>query len=132
MKRAIAIALAVGLVAVAIPASAHQETEKDACTENKNDCQPKGNHAWCTGIRDWGAYLNDGSLSILDVTLSQSETYTGVYVHVPTGGSDDKESPSGILFMEFNGFSGLQTANWNCKDLGPSGPDTSHGDTVII
>lgn len=137
MNRFLVIGLAALLVGAAAPAVAHTETDWDACEKQKNPCTPTGTHAKCTGVRDWRDSTTQGTLSAFGVTIKQSGEEAGVYVHAaPDHGDSDPDVEGialpGVLWIEMNGFSGLQKANWECVGAQDAHGWDTHGDQVVL
>ncbi len=131
----VAIAIIIGL---AVPATmAHTEEREDACSEQHgNHCTPEGNHHACTGVRDWHQSSESDTRSIsIENTLHEVEAYIKTDWNFDQIGEELPLVTPGIIYIETNGFSGLQKSDWQCKshthDEGPS-EWIPHPDQVLL
>lgn len=140
MRKIIAIGLAVALAAMAAPVAAHTEDNPEACNEDKDPCNNRESHRACVGTRDWFDKGNQESLSMLGIQIAEEPEEIGVYIHAPPhpnendGGTLGLEQAPGVLWMETNGFSSLQKADWSCQSIEHEDKDewVEHPDRVII
>lgn len=141
MRKTMVIGLAIVLVAAATPVAAHTEAKDDACTGNTDPCTPQGNHEACKGTRDWFDQDGGSSLSMLGLHIAEDPQEVGAYLHLPphSDESADPEGPAGliqmpgVLWLETNGFSSLQKADWYCESVEHGSDEMlQHADQVIL
>lgn len=147
-KTVLIFSLAV-LVGLAVPATlAHTEDNPDACDDKQGkECIPQGNHDACTGTRDWRKSGQDGSDYMRVIQIEDSEDEISVYAkkNLIEEGDDEDESENGeenetllntpgLLYVETNGFSGLQKSDWQCTSPHHEDPEewVKHPDKVIL
>lgn len=143
MKRMIAFGLALVLVATGMPALAHQANYPGECDDRSGDgkCEQHDEvhpaHERCTGVRNH-MWTSDGSLVQKSVGLAVAqETQIKAYLHTSDGdgGGDGAQSlMPGVVWVETNGFSGLQRTGYECQSPAHENPNEwqTHADQVLI
>jgi hypothetical protein len=143
MKRMIAFALAVGLVTVAVPAVAHEAAYPGECDDRDRNwrCEDSDEespaHEKCTGVRNH-MWTDD---SVVEESLGFAVTGDAsvqAYVHSTDGGQGGGEGTDaltpGVIWIETNGFSGLQRSGYECTSQAHDNPGDwqDHSDKVLI
>lgn len=137
MRKTLVIATVVLVLGMAVPAAiAHTEERADACDQNRQPCQPTGNHNKCKGTRDW-LDADDPPGYLTGFTLAEEPETVGAYVHYTgsDGASEDGEvAQPGFFYVETNGFDGFQKSDWKCKSDAHehAGEWVEHPDQVIL
>lgn len=143
MKRTIAFVLAAALVTVGVPSLAHEAAYPSECDnpDGAGYCQSKeaqGNpaHEQCTGERNWMTADRE-NLARESIGIAGSEGGVVVYAYAPgdQAQQDATGAPMpGLLWVEDNGFSGMQRTDWRCKSHVHENADewTVHADKVLI
>lgn len=143
MKRMIAFSLALALVAAGAPALAHEANYPGECDERKGgdqceqDDSVKPAHDKCTGVRNH-MWTDDGSIVKESLGLALSEDASvSAYIHTDTddgGGEGAAALMPGIVWLETNGFSGLQRTGFECTSDGHDDPKEwqTHADKILI
>lgn len=142
MRKTVAIVSIAVLIGFAVPATlAHTEENPDACSEQKGkNCTPEGVHHACTGTRDWHKSGDDG-FSVRSINLGNSLYNVSAYVNMDplsSSGDDDEDegllSTPALLYLETNGFSGLQRSDWHCMSVHHDDANTweAHPDQVVL
>lgn len=123
MRKTVAIVGIALLVGFAVPATmAHTEENSDACSEQKGkNCTPEGVHHACVGTRDWHK-SGDDDVNVRSINIGNSLYNVSAYVNMnPLESGDDEDdgllSTPALLYLETNGFSGLQKSDWQCKSV---------------
>lgn len=144
MKRTIAIVLAAALMTVAVPVVAHEANYSSECENRTGSEECPGDrgrqpaHTQCTGPRDAMSSSNSDSLVRRSLGLAGAGNLSvTAYIHIT---DEDSQAPQpglstpGILWLETNGFSGLQDTDWKCKSPDHEDPSEweSHADKVLI
>lgn len=153
MKQGVALLLAVTLVTVGAPAIAHQAAYPSECDSRvgENRCQAQDGqppaHKACDGQRkqinsydhdDDSESQTEETREVLDRKLSLP-VGPGVDAYVQASGSTTQSQTTGtpmpgLIWIEDNGFSGLQRTDWKCLSndhANPNEPEV-HADTVLI
>ena len=143
MKRMIAFAAAVVLVTATAPALAHEanypgegdDRQRNEKCERHDEVSPA--HDKCTGIRNH-MWTSDNSLVKRSIGLAVSDDASfEAYVHHYDDGGDGEEPTDltpGLVWIESNGFEGLQRNGFECQSPQHENPDEwqTHADQVLI
>lgn len=141
MRKTIVIVAIAIIVGLAVPAAmAHTEHEEEACSEQHgNHCTPEGNHHACTGVRDWhesGQSESDTRSITIENTIHEVQAYVETDWDLDELGDELPLTTPGTIYIETNGFSGLQKSDWYCKshthDEVGSNEWVSHPDQVLL
>lgn len=142
MKQATAFVLATALVTLGVPAVAHQAAYPDECdnTDGAGYCQTDQGrvpaHRQCVGERDW---MSEDGLVKDNIGIDQGEESIVVYTYAPGDTTTQSETGApmpGLVWIEENGFSGLQHTDWQCNSEKHDREDGDHwevhADKVLI
>lgn len=143
MKQVTALALALSLLVVAAPVVAHDAGYPQECDDRKgkDECQKdrgrEPNHKQCTGERNWMTSSRDSLVEEAIGIAGVSGDPIVAYAYAP--GDEGTSGPSGtpmpgVLWIEDNGFNGLQRTDWKCKSGSHDDPSewNVHADKVLI
>lgn len=146
MKRMIVYGLAIVLVTVALPTLAHQAAYPEECDDrvDLNRCQKDQGrepaHKRCAGDRN--AMTGDGSEDeniiarrSLGIAGAPESLKAYVYASDDTTQNEATGLPMpGLVWIEDNGFNGLQRTDWECQSDGHDDPKKYevHADKVLI
>lgn len=144
MKRMTAFVLAAALVTVGVPTLAHEAAYPSECDDRqgRDECQMQNGeppaHNRCTGERDHMVSDDDSLISrSLGFAVSEDqpvEAYIHAVTDEPSSGDGLGTLMPGILWIETNGFSGLQRTDWECMSPAHEEPNEweTHADKVLI
>lgn len=144
MKRMIAFSLAIVLVAAGVPALAHEANYPGECDDRNNQERCERNdgiapaHDRCTGVRDH-MWTGDSVVQKSIGFAISEENSVEAYLHASDGEDegDDEDTQAlmpGIVWLETNGFSGLQRTGFECTSPDHEKPSEwqTHADKVLI
>lgn len=143
MRKTMALLLAVTLVTVSVPALAHQAAYPSECDDRqrRDHCQKDHGrapaHDQCTGERNWMTSEQDSLAKETISIATPAGANVTAYTYAPgdsTAQQDTGTPMPGLLWMEDNGFSGLQRTDWRCRSPGHDDPSSwdVHADKVLI
>lgn len=145
MKRMIAFGLALMLVATGVPTLAHEANYPGECDDRSGNgkCEQHDEvhpaHKRCTGVRNH-MWTSDGSLVQKSVGFAVAqETQIKAYLHASDGEDEGSQGEAetlmpGLVWLETNGFSGLQRNGYECQSPAHDNPNEwqTHADQVLI